>query len=30
MHTGFWWNKQKEKDEQEELDVGRKVIINLT
>jgi hypothetical protein len=22
MHTGFWWERQKEKDQQENLSVG--------
>jgi hypothetical protein len=26
MHIGFWWESQKERDHQEGLDVGGKII----
>jgi hypothetical protein len=27
MHTGFWWESQKERDYYEDLDVGGRMII---
>jgi hypothetical protein len=27
MHVGFWWESQKEIDHQEDLDVGRRIIL---
>jgi hypothetical protein len=27
MHIGFWWESQKERDEQEDLDVGGRIIL---
>jgi hypothetical protein len=26
MHTGFWWKSQKERDHEEELDVGGRIL----
>jgi hypothetical protein len=29
MHIGFWWESQKERDDQEDLDiVGGRIILN--
>jgi hypothetical protein len=28
MHTGFWWESQKENDYYEELDIGGRIIFN--
>jgi hypothetical protein len=30
MYTGFSWDRQKERDRQEELDVDGRIIINVT
>jgi hypothetical protein len=27
MHMGFWWGSQKERDHQEDLDVGGRIIL---
>jgi hypothetical protein len=27
MNLGFWWDSQKERDHQEELDVGGRIIL---
>jgi hypothetical protein len=27
MHVGFWWENQRERGHQEDLDVGRRVIL---
>jgi hypothetical protein len=27
MHIGFWWKNQKERDHQEDLDVGGRIIL---
>jgi hypothetical protein len=27
MHTGFWWENQKERYRQEDLDVGGRIIL---
>jgi hypothetical protein len=27
MHIGFWWERQKERDHQEDLDVGGRKIL---
>jgi hypothetical protein len=26
-HTGFWWKSQKERNHQENLDIGRKIVL---
>jgi hypothetical protein len=27
MHVGYWWESQKERDEYEDLDIGRWIIL---
>jgi hypothetical protein len=27
MYTGFWWEKQKERDYEEDLHVGKRIIL---
>jgi hypothetical protein len=27
MHRGFWWERQKERDHQEDLDIGGRLIL---
>jgi hypothetical protein len=27
MHIGFWWERQKERDHWEDLDVGKRIIL---
>jgi hypothetical protein len=27
MHIGFWWGSQKERDQQEDVDVGGRIMI---
>jgi hypothetical protein len=29
MHTGFWWESHKARDHQEDVDVGRRIILKL-
>jgi hypothetical protein len=30
MHVGFWWGSQKERENQEDLDVGGRIILKCT
>jgi hypothetical protein len=30
MHIGFWWESQKERDHQEDLDVSERIILEWT
>jgi hypothetical protein len=27
MHTGFWWKSKKERDQSEDADIGRRIIL---
>jgi hypothetical protein len=27
LHVGFWWESQKERDHQEDLDIGGRIIL---
>jgi hypothetical protein len=27
MHIGFWWESQKERDQQEDLEVGGRIVL---